>query len=32
MDEMQAGTIAVAIGSAVVLGVVLWIIQKITNI
>ena len=29
---MEAGTITVAIVSTIVLGVTLWIIQKITNI
>ena len=30
--DMEAGTIAVAIISTIVLGIVFWIIQKITNI
>jgi len=29
---METGTIAIAIISAMILGVVFWIIQKITNI
>ena len=29
---MEAGTITVAIVSTIILGVTLWIIQKITNI
>ena len=32
MMDMQAGTIAVAIFSAIILGVTFWIIKKITNI
>ena len=30
--DMEAGTIAVAIISTIVLGIVFWIIQKITSI
>jgi len=30
--DMETGTIAVAVVSAVLLGIVFWIIQKITNI
>ncbi len=32
MDDMQIGTISIAILSSIILGVVFWIIQKITNI
>lgn len=30
--EMETGTIAVAIISTIVLGIIFWIIQKITSI
>jgi hypothetical protein len=30
--EMETGTIAVAIVSTIVLGIIFWIIQKITSI
>lgn len=30
--EMETGTIAVAVVSTIVLGIVFWIIQKITSI
>lgn len=30
--DMEAGTIGVAIFSAIILGITFWIIQKITNI
>ncbi len=32
MMDMQTGTIGVAILSAVILGIVFWIIKKITSI
>ncbi len=32
MMDMQAGTISVAIFSAIILGLVFWIIKKITSI
>ena len=32
MDDMQLGTIVTAVISSIILGVVFWIVQKITNI
>lgn len=32
MEDMQVGTISVAIFSTVLLGVIFWIIRKITSI
>lgn len=32
MEDMQLGTISIAILSTLILGVIFWIIQKITNI
>ena len=32
MEDMQVGTIGVAIFSTVVLGIIFWIIKKITSI
>ncbi len=32
MEDMQVGTISVAILSTIILGIVFWIIKKITSI